>query len=272
MASREEVKYTHGHHESVLRSHKWRTAENSAAYLLDKISPAMHILDVGCGPGTITADLAKIAWAGKGTGLDNSLDIVEEARNTAAQRGVKNVHFDVGDVTALKFPDNTFNLAHAHQLLQHVGDPIKALQELRRVVKPGGFVAVRDSDYSTMTWYPDVPGMKDWQALYLRVARSNGGEPDAGRRLHAWAQTAGFDRDKIKKSASTWLFSSPEERAWWSGLWADRSVASSFAQHTIEGGHATQDDLQAVAQTWRQWGAEPDGWFVVVHGEILCHV
>ncbi|MEU7161670.1 class I SAM-dependent methyltransferase, partial [Streptomyces chrestomyceticus] len=55
---RETAVYTHGHHESVLRSHTWRTAANSAAYLLDAIEPHMEILDIGCGPGTITADLA----------------------------------------------------------------------------------------------------------------------------------------------------------------------------------------------------------------------
>ena len=52
------AQYTHGHHESVLRSHRWRTAENSAAYLLPHLGPARTLLDVGCGPGTITADLA----------------------------------------------------------------------------------------------------------------------------------------------------------------------------------------------------------------------
>ena len=54
-------RYTHGHHESVLRSHRWRTAANSCAYLLPHLRPDMSLLDVGCGPGTITADLPSTA-------------------------------------------------------------------------------------------------------------------------------------------------------------------------------------------------------------------
>lgn len=72
--------YTHGHHESVLRSHTWRTAENSAAYLLGSLRPHMRILDIGCGPGTITADLAERVPEGHVTGVDRSPEIVERAR------------------------------------------------------------------------------------------------------------------------------------------------------------------------------------------------
>ncbi len=189
----ESAVYTHGHHESVLRSHTWRTAANSAAYLLDSLLPHMQILDIGCGPGTITADLAALVPDGQVTGLEHAPAVLEQARATADARGVDNVRFAVGDVHALDYPDNSFCVTHAHQVLQHVGDPVQALREMRRVTKPGGIVAVRDADYSAMTWYPEVEGMADWQQLYLRVARANGGEPDAGRRLHAWARQAGFD-------------------------------------------------------------------------------
>lgn len=172
--------YTHGHHESVLRSHTWRTAANSAAYLLDSLKPHMKILDIGCGPGTITADLAELVPDGHVTGVDHAPGILDQARATAADRGLRNVEFEVADVHALDFPDDTFCVVHAHQVLQHVGDPVRALREMHRVTRPGGFIAVRDADYSAMTWYPEVPGMTDWQDLYLRVARANGGEAGRG--------------------------------------------------------------------------------------------
>ncbi len=268
----ESAVYTHGHHESVLRSHTWRTAANSAGYLLDSLLPHMHILDVGCGPGTITADLAALVPEGQVTGLDYSPDVLEQARATAAKRGVDNVRFAVGDVQTLGYPDDTFDVVHVHQVLQHVSDPVHGLREMRRVTKPGGIVAVRESDFSAMTWYPEVDGMIDWQDLYLRVARSNGGEPNAGRRLHVWARHAGFDSAGITATAGTWCYHSPQERAWWSGLWADRTVASSFAQTALDGGHGTQDELARITQAWREWGAQEDGWFAVLHGELLCRV
>ncbi|RSN87965.1 SAM-dependent methyltransferase [Streptomyces sp. WAC 05379] len=266
--ARETAVYTHGHHESVLRSHTWRTAANSAAYLLDSLKPHMRILDVGCGPGTITADLAALVPDGRVTGVDRAPGILEQARATAAGRGVPNVDFAVADVHALDFPDETFCVVHAHQVLQHVGDPVGALREMARVTRPGGLIAVRDSDYGAMSWYPPSRGMDDWLELYRRVARANGGEPDAGRRLKSWALQAGIT--DVTATSSTWTFSTEEERAWWSGLWADRTLASAYAERATEGGHATAEELRAVSEAWREWGRRGDGWFSVLHGEILC--
>ena len=65
-----EVEYTHGHHESVLGLHSWRTVQNSAAYLLPHLKPNMTLLDIGCGPGTITTDFATILHEGHVTGLE----------------------------------------------------------------------------------------------------------------------------------------------------------------------------------------------------------
>lgn len=172
--------YTHGHHESVLRSHRWRTAANSAAYLIGELRPGMAVLDVGCGPGTITADLAALVTPGRVTAVDANGEILDQAAEVAAERGLGNVEFATADVHDLDFPDDSFDVVHAHQVLQHVGDPVQALREMRRVCRPGGIVAARDSDYAAMTWYPEVPVMDAWQELYRRVARANGGEPDAG--------------------------------------------------------------------------------------------
>ncbi|MGV9250056.1 methyltransferase domain-containing protein [Streptomyces sp. NPDC003697] len=265
---RETAVYTHGHHESVLRSHMWRTAANSAAYLLGSLRPHMRVLDVGCGPGTITADLAELVPDGHVTGVDRAPAILERAGATAAGRGLSNVGFAVADVHALPYPDDHFCVVHAHQVLQHVGDPVAALREMRRVTRPGGYVAVRDADYGAMTWYPEVPGMDDWLELYERVARANGGEPDAGRRLRSWAARAGFT--DVTATSSTWTFATAAEREWWSGLWAERTLASAYADRAVDGGHATPGRLRAVAEAWREWGKREDGWFAVLHGEILC--
>ncbi|WP_405984330.1 methyltransferase domain-containing protein [Streptomyces sp. NBC_00872] len=270
---KETAVYTHGHHESVLRSHRWRTAANSAAYLLPELRPGQDVLDVGCGPGTITADLAAlVAPTGTVTAVDASESVLDQARETAAAAGVAQVRFAVADVHALDFPDDSFDIVHAHQVLQHVGDPVRALSEMRRVCRPGGVVAARDADYGAFTWFPAVPGLDGWQELYREVARANGGEPDAGRRLLSWARRAGFADSGITATATNWCFTSPEERAWWSGLWADRTTASRYGELAVGGGHATRARLAEIAGAWREWGADEDGWFMVPHGEILCRV
>ncbi|HLK42571.1 MAG TPA: methyltransferase domain-containing protein, partial [Thermoleophilia bacterium] len=150
--------YTHGHHESVLSSHTWRTAENSAKYLLPHLSPGMTLLDVGCGPGTITADLAALVAPGRVIAIDTAPGVLEQAAYHAAEAGLADrIEFAVGDVYALDHPDGSFDVVHAHQVLQHLGDPVAALREMRRVCAPGGIVAARDSDYSGWFWYPASP-------------------------------------------------------------------------------------------------------------------
>ncbi|WP_100445842.1 methyltransferase domain-containing protein [Glycomyces xiaoerkulensis] len=266
----ETATYTHGHHESVLRSHRWRTAENSAAYLLPHLEPGHRVLDVGCGPGTITADLAGIVAGGRVAAVDRAESILDQAAAVAAERGLDNVAFAEADVHDLPYGDGAFDAVHAHQVLQHVSDPVRALREMRRVTRPGGVVAARDSDYAAFLWYPESPGLTDWLDLYGRVARANGGEPDAGRRLKSWALRAGFPEPAVEATSATWTFSVPEDRAWWGGLWADRALHSDFATRALEQGHATRGELEAIAAAWREWAADPEACIVIPHGQILC--
>lgn len=262
--------YTHGHHESVLRSHRWRTVENSAAYLLPHLRAGRSVLDVGCGPGTITADLAARVAPGTVTAVEVTDQALALARAEAAARSQANIEFVACDVHALGFPDDTFDVVHAHQVLQHVADPVQALREMRRVCKPGGIVAARDSDYAAFAWYPLLPALDEWMDLYQRVARTNGGEPDAGRRMLAWARQAGLT--DVTATSSTWCFATPEDRAWWGGMWADRILKSDMARHALASGAATEEDLRRISEGWREWTAAEDGWMSLLHGEILCHV
>lgn len=260
--------YSHGHHESVLRSHSWRTAANSAAYLLPHLAPGAALLDVGCGPGTITLDLARHVAPGRVVGVENVAAPLEVARANAHERADTTTEFVIGDVYALDFPDDSFDIVHAHQVLQHLTDPVLALREMRRVCRPGGILAARDADYAAMTWYPADERLDDWLALYEQVARGNHAEPDAARHLLAWAHAAGLD--DVTCSAGTWCYASSQERQWWGGLWADRVTRSAFAEQAVARDLARLDQLEEIAEGWRAWAAHPDAWFAVVNGEILA--
>jgi hypothetical protein len=137
-----------------------------------------------------------------------------------------------------------------------------------RVVKPQGVVAARDVDYSGTIWYPELPGLQRWIELYLRVHRSNGGEPNAGRRLKAWAREAGFS--DIVTSASLWNFSDDRDREWWGSMWEARVLQSAFAGDALGKSFASQSDLDEISRAWREWADSPDGWLAMPHGEIIA--
>ena len=266
----ETARYTHGHSAAVLSAHSRRGAADSAAYLLAHLSAGMDLLDVGCGPASITADLAERVAPGRVVALDAAAGALEAARATLRDRGLcEQVELTCGDVMALPFEDASFDVVHAHQVLQHLADPVGALAEMRRVTRPGGIVAVRDAVYSAMTWFPEPAGMEQWRSVYMATARANGGEPDAGSRLLSWARAAGFT--DASASASTWCYATPADRTWQSQTWAQRCLTS-FGPRAVELGLADRADLEAMAQAWRQWGASEDAWFVVVHGEVLARV
>jgi SAM-dependent methyltransferase len=181
---------------------------------------------------------------------------------------VGDVSFRSGDVYALGFPDASFDVVHAHQVLQHLTDPVAALREMRRVIRPGGLLAVRDSDYGAKFWAPAEPMLDRWMALYHDVTRANGAEADAGRHLPSWVRTAGFA--EIEVSSSTWTFADPETTRWWGELWADRTQMSSFAEQALSYGLSNSAELASIAAGWRKWSTTPGAFIIIIGVEVLA--
>lgn len=267
MSQNPSSRYTHGHEKSTLASHRVRTASNSAAYLLPHLKPGMSILDIGCGPGTITLDLAAIVNPGKVTGIENVESPLKAARAEAALRSDTVTEFRLGNALALPFENESFDVVHAHQVLQHLTDPVTAIREMMRVCRPGGWIAARDADYAAMSWYPEIPGLERWRKSYSAAARANGAEPDAGRRLRAWAHAAGILNPIV--SASVWSYADAETCRWWGDGQASRCAGETFSQQAKEQG-LSEADISDIVSSWRQWGSEPDAWFCLVHGELLA--
>ncbi|KUJ06554.1 ubiE/COQ5 methyltransferase [Mollisia scopiformis] len=262
--------YVSDHSASVLATHSWRTARNSIPYLIPHLKSNFKILDIGCGPGTITTDLAKLVPEGHVTGVEYKPEPLENARALAAEQGVTNIDFQVADIHNLPFENGSFDVVHVHQVLQHIRDPVEGLREMKRVAKKGGIVACRES--ADMTWYPQSEGLTKWKQLYMRVAKARGSNPHPGSRIHVWAKEAGFKAEDVKCSVGTWLYASKDEIEYWSGIWPKRTLESSFRDFAIEGGHCKQEDLRDIADAWRQWGQDEDAWFTVLHGETICKV
>ena len=261
-------RYTHGHHAAIVASHAQRTAENSAGFLLGHLEAGQRLLDVGCGPGSITVDLAELVAPGPVIGVDREPAVLEGARRLAAERGLANLTFEPADTYSLPYPDDHFDVVYAHQVLQHLVDPVAALVEMRRVLRPGGVLAVRDSDYATMTHAPHEPLLDRWLELYHQVARSNGAESDAGRHLKAWVLAAGFPEPVT--TASAWWYSDEAGCASWAELWAVRITEGAFADQARDAGLSTTEELADLAAAWRAWARRPGAFFAFLHGEVLA--
>ncbi len=225
----------------------------------------MVLLDVGCGPGSITLDLA--TRVARVEGIDAAEEAIEAAERSRRRRRVTNAGFRVADVYRMPFDDGSFDVVFAHQVLQHLPDPVAALAEMRRVLRPGGLVAVRDADYGTMVHAPHEPRLDRWLAMYEAVARAHGGEPRAGRRLAGWVSDAGFV--DLAVTTSTWTHAGREAAAPWRDLWVARLLDAKLGHSAIEMGLADRRELEELADGWRSWSSADLPFFAFLHGEVI---
>jgi len=261
-------KYTHGHAPATVRQHARRTAEEAAAFLLPELRPGMRLLDVGCGPGSITRGLAERLAPGQVIGLDLSREILAAARQDAAARGLANLQYEEGSVYQLPFPDASFDVVFAHQVLQHLREPGAALRELLRVVRSGGLVAVRDVDWGTASYWPADPWIDRFVEVHLKTFYRNGGEPRIGRQLRALFNAA--DVTDLQITASVWCYATPSETVEWGESYAERLLTSPMGERAVEYGFASRSDLEAMAAAFRAWAVHPDAFWAFIHVAALA--
>jgi SAM-dependent methyltransferase len=170
-----------------------RTAESRAAFILPFLEPGVRVLDVGCGPGTITLGLARaVAPGGSCAGIDMAASQIELARAAARASAVENVTFEAGSAYALPFADESFDVVHSHAMFEHLARPAAALAEIRRVLRPGGVVGICSSDWSGAIVEPRTEDVDVALRCHLELRRRAGGDPFTGGRLSLWIDEAGF--------------------------------------------------------------------------------
>jgi ubiquinone/menaquinone biosynthesis C-methylase UbiE len=264
--------YSQGHHESVVRSHASRTAVKDAAFLLPHIQPHHKILDVGCGPGTITSGLCAYVPNGSVTGVDTSEAVISQARTLASSSAnpPNNLTFQIANIlNGLPFPDATFDIVFTHQVLLHIPNHLAAIREMRRVCKPSGLLASREGHGVTFTWYPDPTGtLALWGDAMVKMITLAGGNPHTVA-LHAWFREAGLDPARMIKSTSTTSYSTPAERKWWAELHKERIELSSVREKFLEAG-VTEEQLAIMGRAMLDWADHVDGMFAFIQYEVIC--
>ncbi len=261
-------KYTHGHHASVVAAHAVRRASEAAAFVLPQLKSPMRLLDFGCGPGTITVDLAEhLLPDGSVVGIDTSEDVIEQAREYASSKNLENLEFEANSAYETGYEPNSFDAAYAHQVLQHLSEPVRALKEVRRVLKPGGICAVREVDWGASALYPPDDRLARFLEVYYKVAARNGGDAYAGRRLKQWFTETGFT--DLNVTTSTWTFSDEYGLKWWGEQWAERILRSDLAKRAVEYGIATEAELADISQGWLDWANAEGAFFAFMQIEVV---
>ena len=259
--------YTYGYSAVVTDVHGRRTAAGESAFFLRHLQPGMRLLDVGCGPGSITVGLAQAVAPGEVVGVDIEPSVLDEARRLAAERRVNNARFEASDVYDLPFADGSFDAALAHTLLEHVPDPVQALRELRRVLRPGGVLGVRDCDWASGIFAPAEPMVEEAMGLYARVWQYNGGHPNCGRHLRGWLQEAGWTR--IETSASfRWDGSLASSRSF-GELLAARLPLPEFAGPIVAMCWSDRATLARISAACLAWSRRPDAFAAMVMCEAV---
>jgi ubiquinone/menaquinone biosynthesis C-methylase UbiE len=260
--------YQLGHHPSVVARHARRTAETAAAFFLPFLKPGMRLLDVGCGPGSITCGLAQRVAPGDTIGIDPSAEVIATAKSLAGATTAPNLSFEVGSVYGSGFGPGTFDAVFAHQVLQHLRHPVEALRQMRSLLAPGGVLGVRVLEWGSTIFYPESKGMRRSLALLFDLTRRDGAEPNAGRHLRRWFREAGFGETRV--TASTESDAEADATRARAEMLAGWWLRSGFADRALECGIATRSDLESIAAACRAWGREPDAFFCFSHIEAVA--
>ena len=200
--------YAMGYSDVFLDLLRSRDAHRNAAHLLPSLRPGMDLLDLGCGPGSITAGLAEAVMPGRVIALDRDPAQLEMTSIHAAMSGLDNIETKQGNALELPFGAESFDAVHCHGFLMHSPDVRRQLREIRRVLRPGGIASAREMDVSSSFISPAAHSHEIFGML-ADVVRLEHGDPLRGRHLKSLFAAAGF-RD-VRAGYSADFFDQPRE-------------------------------------------------------------
>ena len=260
-----EERYSHGYESKFVEYLESRKVSKDAAFFLPHIKSGMSLIDCGCGPGTITIDLAESITPGRVVGIDFEENQINIAKKNAIERRIPNVKFQVGDIYRLPFPDNSFDAAFAHTIFQHLEDPVKAAIEIHRVLKPGGIIGLREEDTAGFIISPFTPKFGELMKLYVKTWKHNGGDPYFARQQRAVLNEAGFVR--VEASASAESYGTTESTRKMGEMMAD--YMKTHLETAIQLNWVDVTTVETLTAEWRSWGEHPDAFFGVLFCEAV---
>ena len=261
--------YTMGFSEGILESLRRYTAQASAAHLLPYLRPGLRVLDFGCGPGTISAGLARAIHPGELHGVDMEASQIDLARNVAKAYGQDNAIFHVGDVTALPFEDNFFDVAHCHNVLMHVPDTQAVLSEVKRVLKPGGILSCREMICESSFTHPDFGVIRKAWDMFEDLLEADEGHAQMGREIKTHLQKAGFEN--VRTTASFDTYSTPSDIEFIYDLANAWFLSPEITEAAIKYGAATEKLCNDIKFAYEKWREHPGAICCLAFGEAIAN-
>ena len=237
--------------------HQVWAAETAAAWERAGFRPGDRVLDVGCGPGYGTFDLAHLVGrTGRVLGVDVSERFIGHLEAERRRRGVEQVETRVEDLEALSVPPASVDGAFARWVLCFVRDPARVVGRVARALRPGGAFAVMDyCRYEAFTVAPEGAAIQRAVAAVSRSFRTHGGDPDVGQRLPALMRAAGLTVRSVRPIVRV---ARPGSALW---EWPATFFAN-YLPSLVQSGELTEADRLAFAREWDERSRSPDAFLL----------
>lgn len=260
--------YIMGYSEAYLRVLASQSVAEACGYLALHLKPGIRVLDVGCGPGSLSVGLAEAVSPGELRGVDVEPGQVEMAARAAAERWLGNAEFSVADVRDLPFGDGSFDLVHCSDTLAYVPDTGAALEEMKRVLRPGGVLGLREIIMDGFLIHPDPGPLSAGYGVFADVLEADDGHPQMGKELALHLDRAGFAG--IRVSASFEVFATPERLELMFDLGEQWFFTDSLRVPAEQYGAGGAGALEEMRRARDQWYHSPAPMAAFAFGEALA--
>ena len=262
--------YAFGYSPAAVGMMQARSAEVNAAFFLGHLSTGMHLLDIGCGPGSITVGFADVVAPGDVVGVDIEPSQVQLGNEKARSLQLGNCRFEAGSVYELPFDDDTFDAVFGHTILMQFRDLDPVLAEIRRVLKPGGLVGFREVDLGANLYHYDDSAMRMVLSTLRRSIFHNDGNPDIGHSLPMILSRAGYE---ILSAAATYTCATtPDAKARMYKSTARLWEESDFVARAEDLGWISPEARKLLPSRLREEGDDAGSFSATSYAEVVARL